>query len=788
MTKRIIYLFLFLFVIFINAQSATGDWSIHGVFGNSPKKIIDTDNKVYSLVNGWLYCYDKENTETINLSETGDLNDVDISNIYYDYNRKKLFVVYSDSNIDIILDNDDVVNLPDIYNAEVSGSKTINHVAFSNHGTYIATDFGYVRLNDDKHEVKESRIYNVSLKSLCVVGDYLVLSGNGKMYLEKIGEYYGSIDDVIETSFAQDGNLMSLDDNLFLFERSWLYLFKVQNDNVAISSVLSQVTVKNLQYTKTGFQYTDNNGALYRRDGKAAVESTVQIPTDMKSSYISSYETDGSIWELNSNGFRHVSLSDEGTETVLMDFVHPNASTVDLPYYLVYNTLQEKLFVLNCGSNRYYSNYLRIGALSSYDGMTWRDEMPETAPTLNECGQNNSHINAPYSLVFDPEDPTVCYVGTWFEGVYKIKDGEVIAKYDWTNSPLKKVEVTATFHTCTTPCINFDKNNNLWIIQSGVSDDPFVVLPRAKQSLENVTAADWLTPSINGISPDFRSHVLFTSKDVKLHTKGSYGEPLVIFYDDENPASSSIQSKVFSSLTDQDGKDYTWKYINCFAEDKNGKVWMGTSNGVVEFIPQNALTSNSFTVNHLKVPRNDGTNLADYLLDNTDVTCIEVDGSNRKWIGTSSSGVLLVSEDGSEIIEQFTTDNSPLLSNRVLSVCCNTLNNKVYIGTDKGLMEYSSDSEPPAESYSNIYAYPNPVRPEYTGDITIRGLMENSLVKIADSEGNVIKSIRSTGGMTTWDGCNSQGKPVKSGVYFVFASQNENESSSGAVTKILIIR
>ena len=104
------------------------------------------------------------------------------------------------------------------------------------------------------------------------------------------------------------------------------------------------------------------------------------------------------------------------------------------------------------------------------------------------------------------------------------------------------------------------------------------------------------------------------------------------------------------------------------------------------------------------------------------------------------------------------------------------------------MLEYSSDSEPPAESYSEIYAFPNPVRPEYTGDITIRGLMENSLVKISDSEGNVIKSIRSTGGMTTWDGCNSLGEPVKSGVYFVFASQNENESSSGAVTKILIIR
>ena len=443
---------------------------------------------------------------------------------------------------------------------------------------------------------------------------------------------------------------------------------------------------------------------------------------------------------------------------------------------------------MNTASTRYISDYLSRAVLSSYDGVSWKNEMPENAPTLNKQGNDNSHINAPYSLVFDPEDPNTCYIGTWFEGVYKLTNGEVVAKYDWTNSAIDKLEISSNFHICTTPCIRFDKNMNMWVTQSQNEKNYITVLPRVMQSKESLSREDWISPQIPGLTESFRGHFLITSRDIKIHNNGAYAGPLVIFYDDGNPASSNIVSKTFSSLIDQDGKEFTWNYINCFAEDKNGRVWMGTSGGVVSFIPQNALLSEDFTINHIKVPRNDGTNLADYLLDNTDVTCIEVDGSNRKWIGTSKSGVLLVSEDGSEILEQFTVDNSPLLSNCVYSVRCNPTNNKVYIGTDKGLLEYSSDSEPPAESYSEIYAFPNPVRPEYTGDITIRGLMENSLVKIADSEGNVIKSIRSTGGMTTWDGCNSQGEPVKSGVYFVFASQNENESSSGAVTKILIIR
>ena len=786
MAKRSIYFLILLFFVSFSAVSSVGDWHIHGVFGNSPQKVIDTGKKVYFLVDKWLYYYDKEEQETVSISESGDMNDVIINDIYYDYDKKRVYVAYVNSNIDVIYENGDIKNIPDIYNASLSTTKTINHIAFSKHGVFVATDFGYVRLNDEKNEVKESRVYNTKIISLCVVGDKLVFSDNSQLYIEDIGKYYNSINEVTVTSFKQGGNIYTVDDNYFFFERGWLYKFKVNENDVAYSGTISQTGANNLQLTPTGFQYNDNKGVLNRLDEVGAKINTINMPESMHKSCLSSYEADGSLWELNEKGLRHVELTETGAETVLMDFARPNASTVALPYYLEYNKGLDKLFVMNTASTRYISDYLSRAVLSSYDGVSWKNEMPENAPTLNKQGNDNSHINAPYSLVFDPEDPNTCYIGTWFEGVYKLTNGEVVAKYDWTNSAIDKLEISSNFHICTTPCIRFDKNMNMWVTQSQNEKNYITVLPRVMQSKESLSREDWISPQIPGLTESFRGHFLITSRDIKIHNNGAYAGPLVIFYDDGNPASSNIVSKTFSSLIDQDGKEFTWNYINCFAEDKNGRVWMGTSGGVVSFIPQNALLSEDFTINHIKVPRNDGTNLADYLLDNTDVTCIEVDGSNRKWIGTSKSGVLLVSEDGSEILEQFTVDNSPLLSNCVYSVRCNPTNNKVYIGTDKGLLEYSS--EPPAESYSEIYAFPNPVRPEYTGDITIRGLMENSLVKIADSEGNVIKSIRSTGGMTTWDGCNSQGEPVKSGVYFVFASQNENESSSGAVTKILIIR
>ena len=223
-------------------------------------------------------------------------------------------------------------------------------------------------------------------------------------------------------------------------------------------------------------------------------------------------------------------------------------------------------------------------------------------------------------------------------------------------------------------------------------------------------------------------------------------------------------------------------------EDKTGKVWIGTDNGIIEITNPGQFVQNAAnaTVNRIKVPRNDGTNQADYLLSSVRVNDIAVDDMNRKWIATSTSGVYLVSEDGREILANYTTSNSSIPSNVIYSVECDPTSNYIYFGTDAGLVRYSSTGAPAAADYDNVYAYPNPVRPDYTGWITVTGLMENSLVKIADAAGNVFYQGMSEGGMFTWDGCNANGDRVKTGVYFVYASQNEN-GTSGVVTKIMVI-
>ena len=200
------------------------------------------------------------------------------------------------------------------------------------------------------------------------------------------------------------------------------------------------------------------------------------------------------------------------------------------------------------------------------------------------------------------------------------------------------------------------------------------------------------------------------------------------------------------------------------------------------------MTKSNPLCTQVKVPRNDGTNYADYLLANIDISSIAVDGAGRKWFGTKQNGVYLISADNMTQIQHFTTDNSALLSNVVRSIAINPTTGEVFFGTDKGLCSYISDAtQTNTEMNSdNVWAYPNPVSPGYTGLITITGLTYNADVKIVASNGALVNEGRSNGGTYTWDGCDQKGRRVASGVYMVITATNTGEK--GTVCKIAIVR
>lgn len=787
---NIIIVSILLFAFNAKSQLQVGDWKLYQVFsGLNLQNIVDTGDIIYYLSDGWLYSYDKKNDETVYYNKRNDLSDYNITNMYYNYDKKYLLVVYENSNMDIIYDSGRIVNIPDLKNTIVTGSKAINSADFLGNYIYLATDFGYMVVDDEKYLIKESFNYGKAFTSMVATSQYIFASCNNKVYVSALNDNHFDFSVFKETNFKQDAYIQKIDENRFFFRGGWLYRITFSQDPTSLSIVtLEQSTSQLLTKSKSGYLASfknfymplDEQGSVIKDEQNNTVK--VNLPADFEGSLIASMETDGSVWGVDKNGLKQFKI-ENGTVVYLRENYRPNASSVNDPYYMKY--ANNRLYMMSSGPNGRKGTSKTIASFSLLENEKWFDLRPNSfSGYINSNSKNEMY--APFSLNVDPEDPDAIWFGTWWEGIVCIKNNEQIQKFDTKNSPM------LLNYICNVPAMAFDKDNNLWAVHFSLETGypRLMVLPAEKRFSNDVQTSDWIVYNeFDNVSTAQRSTIKVFENGVVYFTDGLYS-PTLVAVDSKGTLVDKSDDKtiVINSFVDQDGKTLDPQFIYKIEEDKNGKVWICMGTGVVTLSNSNSVFSNNFYVNRVKVPRNDGTNLADYLLDGLSVTCMAIDGANRKWFGTTTSGVYLVSEDGTEILEHFTSENSYLPDDDVLSIACSDDSNIVYFGTSKGTVAYSSDAVPAEDNFNNVYAYPNPVRPDYTGYITITGLMDNSLVKIADSAGNVVYSTTSNGGMVIWDGCNSNGQRVNTGIYFVLASQTDGSSNHGCVAKIMVIK
>jgi hypothetical protein len=380
------------------------------------------------------------------------------------------------------------------------------------------------------------------------------------------------------------------------------------------------------------------------------------------------------------------------------------------------------------------------------------------------------------SIAIHPTQPERYAVGTLYDGLLLMEGDSVVAHYNAENSPLTKFwkeRVTA---------LTYDDDGTLWMGNPNEGSGTLRAL---------LPDGSWMSYPITGF--DGGEHLYVNDVLVAQHDDYRFkwicktDKGVAIYYDAGTPADlTDDQSCYFASLTDQDGNGITPNYYNGFCEDNDGAVWILTSSG--PFVADSPLeTFNSQgTVRRIKIPRNDGTNLADYLLANVDTRCMVVDAANRKWVGTASSGLYLLSADGLTTLEHFTTDNSPLYSDYIQALAIDRESGHVFISTQGGLLTYKSDAVGGQADFSTVYCYPNPVRPEYTGDLCITGLMDATQVRITDVHNNVVFAATSAGGSVRWDLCNRSGRRVKAGVYLIYGV--DEAGKKGCVSKLLVVR
>lgn len=807
MIKRLLFLLLILLTLDVSAQIAVGSWRHYPVYSSSITKIIDSDRRVYFVNSGFLYGYDKKNDEQLAFDHSNLLSDVSIRNIFYNHEKHYLAVVYENGNIDLLFDDGNVVNLPDIKDATLNIAPMINDVAFFDNKIYVATNFGLVVFDDNKYEVRESGIYNRNINNVIPMRNHIAINSGKESFTISADKKINKFENF--TSYVDDLEMNShitVDAEKGIFAAN-IYSVVAKLTVDPATGVMtrsnyggfgSNITSSNLIDIGDSFMFTTQAGKIYSVE-KASGKWTLhgEVPDILKGNMISSVKGLSDIWAVSNLGLANYDISGSGV-TVKHDRIKPDGTTtVVKPAYFFPSYDGERFYIQNLGRSHFRSAGTGEGTTLVQLADVYSDgEFTSIAPA--EVSAKISHvINAqknigapllinPTSLAEDPDDPSRIYMASGSEGIYVIKDGEEIGKFDGDNSPLPNLE-NAGWRAL---CVRIDRYGNLWVTMHDY-DNYIFVLPSDKRKGDpsKVKASDWVNATKIPITSSKDAFVLPCEKSNMVLVFPNHLNLIAIDTRGTGTNFADDQSRSFNSFTDQDGKSFWIGVPSCMVEDKEGRVWIGTAEGIVEITRPAALMSSDFRINHLKVPRNDGTNLADYLLEKEKINDIAVDNSNRKWVATDASGVYLVSPDGDKILEHYTTENSLLPSNRVYCVYAHPTSNSIFFGTPYGISEYSSTSAPSRPDYSEVYAYPNPVTPDYTGWITITGLMNDSRVKICDSAMQIVYETRSEGGMATWDGCGFSGARVKSGVYYVLASTGADATDSAAdvVAKILIV-
>ncbi len=746
-----------------------GSWNTYMAYSNTIMT-AEALNKVFAVADGSLYSYSPEDDEIKVYSKSDGLSDVFIQQIKYDPNSKSLILIYDNLNIDIITESD-IFNISAIKNKSIT-NKTINNIEIYGQYAYLSTAFGIVAIDLQKKEIKNTYQLDKDIRSVCVMGDYTYAA-------------------------TSDGVLEALNSSNLLDKGSWKYfpLSHINlNDKDIQKLLIFQNTLVFSQYEK-GIYYLDSNNTVVELNWGAfkkvdlVNDQIVGIENEKVTFYpdLSSNKKDVVqnlyINDISSNSKSNIYWTAQGANGLVSIKKEPGSTSYEVIkkdlainspkrnsiYYMIYS--QNKLLIV--GGGRWADRFHYPGTLMVLENGSWYN--------FNEndiAKQSGTQCNDFISVVVDPLDANHYYVASYGEGLYEFKDNNFVKLYDLTNSTLESANGLPNY--VRVDGLAFDKNNNLYLTNTGVTNYIQILKPDKT----------WTTQTYPTMGKKGTINLtLITKSNQKWLNIPRSGPGLFVF--DEKGTIDNLnddRSYFFSSFSDQNGETISPSGYLCMAEDLNGTIWVGTDLGPILLNnPSRALDDpQNYRCYRTVVPYEEGSTDGYYMLENKQVNAIAIDGANRKWIGTQSSGIYLLNETGAKIIHNFTTENSPLISNTITTIAINDNSGEVFIGTDKGLVSYISEATEGKADYSDIYAYPNPVRPEFDNQVVITGLVKDSNIKITDLKGNLMYQGTSIGGQFVWNCTKASGERVNAGVYLVFAATKDG--SMGVVTKIMVVK
>lgn len=830
MMKWLSALCLCLFTIIGANAAVSNDWRLFNTFDDKVEHIFDTPDKTYILAHAQLYnkgisdiseklmflfCRDKDSEEIRQYNPQNSLSKSVIKAANYNAFRNYLLLVYDDYTIDLLHDDGSVNSLNGLKSYKSEISKEVRAITFDPelNRAYLATDFGFMIIDDKKIEVVSSGIYNVPIDKAIRVADKFLIVRDGNLYGDSADSKHLSLSDFNEIDWGGTGQVEELipltADRCVLSKNNngtgefYIVSFESENGNPKLYSI-GKLNGSYISENQNGILFA-RYGSLFQLDRNATSLKSLLRREEDANLICGSCDFKNFYYAKPREGIYSVRHDGDNVWSVTSQQARPNAPAVFRSDNLLYSS-RHGMLANTHGINQNFNsrNAANPILLSSYKDLTWT---MHGLPYLDPAYQDR--LYNPCGIAQDPDNPDIFYFGSVMNGLIRFNITDMSSLLHMTlNSDHPDYPGHVTIQD------PYSSWKNAFMILNPVFDSRGNMLVAHVNTNQPYTAEIWVWPAENrraSVSPEtFQPFIKLKMNDIEPNV-ANLVLPLS-FQGNQNTAiyfSINFRNTPFvvynhngTLNTDSDDRQVTMKleeledsegnigcsYIYCAIEDPaSGLVWVGSDNGVFTFNPKETFTTPN-KVSRIKVSRNDGTSLADYLLSGTSVNNISIDKMGRKWFSLSGGGLVCTSSDGKTIIQEINSDNSPLPSDLVYASCYNPDNNSMMIATSAGLAEYYLNGQSTESGESSARAYPNPVRHDYYGWVNIDGLEDDCIVKIADSAGNIVRELGpASAGKVQWDVCGMDLNRVPSGVYFVLASSGPGGGSYSEVTKILVI-
>lgn len=731
---------------------------------------------------GNLVRYDVEDGSVKTYDCLHELSDKEIAKISYNEATGRLLIVYTTGNIDLLGDDDEVVNVTALMDASVL-AESINSITNIGKKAYICVDFGIIELDTENEVVLETYKVGTSVSSIQVVGEKTyVARSDGFFHVESVSRMHDR--NSWHKLAAADFNCMvAFAGQMYALANNRLHYLIPTDSGVDI--VATSYYFRRLNAFAKYLLCTDAGSWIGLFDVSAPQKPKIAqqkyqwndvtfVSDDL---YVCDKEHGLVTYKFNAEESRFSLMSDA-------ELFKINSPKRDLFYHISY--VGDRLLIAG-GINTQMASYYPVTFMYMEDnGMQphWT-LFDETTPKKEY--PNLSHNNA-VDLVQDPTDINHFYGAVYRNGLheYRIDEtGEVkfVKLFNYENSPLQciAVETPRPWNYCTCTALQYDDKGNLWMANQQTDTIVRIMRPNGK----------WMSlyyPEI--VESENVFQYLFSSHDINFMVTYEGGRRGFFGFDTGGTLNLQDDDRhlLRQTITNQDGTTVMPTQFYCMAEDRDNQIWCGTNEGLFVITRPQDWFEPDFHFHQIKRNRNDGSGFADYLLAGVHVTCIAVDPSNRKWIGTRGDGVYLVSHDGQETIYHYTKENSPLLSDNIQSIAVHPQSGLVMFGTDLGLCSYGEEVVEAETTLlkDNVKVYPNPVRPNTNAVVTIEGLTDGAEVKVVSSSGQVVWGTKSIGGSVRWNCCNIDGKRVASGVYHVVC--NTKDAKQTIVARVVVLK